>query len=1231
MHIRFLLGPAGSGKTFRCVTECRRALLAAPAGPPLLFLAPKQATFQLERQLLADPDLGGYTRLQILSFERLARFILDVLSPSPARLLSEEGRLMVLRALLAQHQDQLKLYRSTARLPGFALQLSHLLRELQQHQLGPKRLEALTARIASVPQLSGKLHDLGFMLQAYLRWLEENGIQDAASLLELAAGTLQQAARETPLLLGGLWLDGFGEMSPQELDLLAVLVPCCKEATLAFCLESEPPETGSWLSIWSVVGQTFRRCHQALASIPGARVTVEVLPRDPAHSRFAGNLILRHLEKSWSHLHPFAQAPDRARNSAEELISLPENSRPEKIFTSGLPESLRIARCANPEAEATLAAHEILRHVRDRGGRFREAAVLVRQLEGYHDALRRVFTRYEIPFFLDRRESLAHHPLAELTRSTLRLVAFGWRQEDWFAALKTGLVHRDEEAIDDLENEALARGWSGKAWLEPLHIEGDEPRARALEQVRQKLVPPFVAFSDALAGGRPLPQIAPTGAQLAGLLRQFWADLGAGETLRQWSDKAGLQPPHFAALHTAVWEQMHEWLDNLALAFPREALPLREWLTVLEAGLGNLTVGVVPPALDQVLIGAVDRSRNPDLQLAIVLGLNEAVFPAPPSSPGLLTETDRAALENEKVFLGLSTKHRLGHERFLGYIACTRARQRLVLGCSSYDAKDRKLNPSPFLQHVQQLFPGLEIEDWRPPSGWMQSEHASDLVAPLLQAQRFAEEHPALESSPGLHSFLLKLADLPVFGPFRERLGHFQTLPPDEALAPALAEKLYGPHLQTSVTRVEQFAACQFKFFVNSGLRAQERKRFEVDRRTLGDFQHQVLKLFHDEVRAESKHWRDLTPPGARQRISRIAAEHVKTFNDGLLLSSARERFRARQLTSALEQFIETIIGWMPQYRFDPVAVELRFHAEGDIPPWKLPLAGGQQLIFTGGIDRVDLLPSPDRSSALCVVIDYKSSARQVDRRLLENGVQLQLPAYLSVLRHLPNPERLFGVRELIPAGVFYVNLRGSYPRGGNRNEVFAQADEARKLAYRHTGRFDKRVLPHLDSRSKSLSENSSLGSTGDSPVPSGDSPDGTGATVPGNNDGLLGTLRSTVPVGGSPTGAGESPALPIFQTRSKLEKGDQFNFTLTKNGEIHGRCVEPLDPAEFRQMLDVVETRLKEMGEAIFRGEALVNPYRQGSATPCDYCEYQSICRIDPWTHSYRALRALSRQEEAS
>jgi ATP-dependent helicase/nuclease subunit B len=138
VHTRFILGPAGSGKTFRCLAEIRAALAGAPDGPPLLFLAPKQTTYQLERQLLADAALPGYARLHIFSFERLAFFICHELQKSPPRMLDEEGRLMVLRGLLARKRDELKLFRASARLTGFAQHLSLALRELQRQPLTPE-------------------------------------------------------------------------------------------------------------------------------------------------------------------------------------------------------------------------------------------------------------------------------------------------------------------------------------------------------------------------------------------------------------------------------------------------------------------------------------------------------------------------------------------------------------------------------------------------------------------------------------------------------------------------------------------------------------------------------------------------------------------------------------------------------------------------------------------------------------------------------------------------------------------------------------------------------------------------------------------------------------------------------------------------------------------------------------------------------------------------------------
>ncbi|HTX21579.1 MAG TPA: PD-(D/E)XK nuclease family protein [Candidatus Aquilonibacter sp.] len=1024
MQARFLLGPAGSGKTFRCLAEIRAALKENSEGAPLIFLAPKQATFQLERQLLADAGLNGFTRLHILSFERLARFIFEKLNVAPPPLLSDEGRVMVLRALLLRHEGELKLFSRSARRPGFAQQLSQLLRELQQHQIAPAKLRVLAQNKNLRAELRDKLADLALLHENYSGWLAENELQDANRLLDVATEALKKSVKcevrsagaavtsHFPLLASHLFLDGFAEMTPQELDLLAAIVPFCENATLAFCLESEPKAETSWLSIWNAVGKTFQQCRQRIENLPDCKIEIEILPRDSKKNRFAKDSELAHLEKFWT------QPPS------------------EKLKAQS--SKLKIVRCANPDAKAVFAAREILRFVRA-GNRFRDCAILVRNLDNYHKPLAREFRRYGIPFFLDRREGVAHHPLAELTRGTLRLAAFDWRHDDLFAALKAGFCNVEETEIDALENAALEFGWRGKKWLAPL------PDGR-FENQRKEILPPFENFHGWLSRLK----MQPNGKQLAEIFRELWDDLKVEQRLENWSEEtsASTLQRFNASAHAAVFEQMNSLLDSLELGFANEALPLRDWLPVLESGLANLSVGVIPPVLDEVLIGAIDRARNPDLKFALVLGVNESVFPATPVAPAILTEADRDELQ---IPLGPDLRGQLSRERFYGYLACTRASEKLTLTFSRSDTDGNILNPSPFIAQLQNIFPSLQVEEFQSEIDLAEIENANELIPLLPEIKNWGD-----------------LLEIPAVAELKKALDELREPDSEENLSPQMAEQLYGPVLRTSVSRLEEFAQCPFRFFVRCGLKAEERKIFELDARERGSFQHDVLKKFHEQVTGEGKRWRDLTPAEARARIGKIAGELTENYRGGLLSETAQSRFAARALTESLQDFVAVTVAWLrEQNEFDPVAAELDFGAkESPETAWEIDLAGGRKLALNGRIDRVDLCRSSRTATdeAAAIVIDYKSSQKKLDAILIEHGIQLQLLAYLNVLRRWKKPLEIFGVKELIPAGVFYVNLRGQFENGGSRDEVLANADKSRRAAYRHAGRFDAGALNKLDS-----------------------------------------------------------------------------------------------------------------------------------------------------------------------
>ncbi len=1235
MLVHFLLGPAGSGKTWRCLGEIRAELKRAPGGAPLLLLAPKQATFQLERQLLDDretPPLTGYTRLQIVSFDRLANWLLETLSTVP-ELIDDEGRVMVLRALLAREQASLRVFRATARLPGFARQLSQLLREFQRHQITPARLARLAERCTESGSLRDKLHDLHHLLRAYHEWLDGSEAQDGDQLLDFATDMVRAPAfvlRHSASPIGALWLDGFAEMTPQELDLLCAVLPFCRTATLAFCLDPQANDSQSWLSLWSTVRRTYGDCRRRIEALPEAEVVIEALARTPGCSRFSDSPQLAQLEANWTgpstaspvgrdsvephseqseaSISPAAAVGDARfartdsvgkQGSTESHPAGPIRQRPAPHPASSLQHptsSLRLVQCANPEAEAAFAAHEILAHVHA-GGRFRDCAVILRSLEQHHTALRRTFTRYGIPFFLDRREPVAHHPLAELTRFALRTLAYGWQPEDWFGALKTSLVHEVYGDIDWLENLALAHGWRGAQWFQPLSLTDPKVNVARAEELRTRLTRPFLKLAEQLnsvsdliladpqsaIGNR---QSAIHGHRLATALRSLWDELGVETRLQAWddalaeaSDSPNLAPP----LHATVLRQMNTWLENLERAFPATsvALPLREWLPIVEAGLSTLSVGVIPPALDQVLIGTVDRSRNPELELALVLGLNEGHFPAPPAPPVLLSDTERDLLALHDLRLGLDPRAQIAHERYFGYIACTRSRARLILSCSAASADGKPLHPSPLLAHVQALFPGCELESVSIAKDWREAEHTEDVLEPLLRelVGRGSIE-PQIERADSVGSWgstesrpagLISLASLPAIVPIIDRWRELLASHAATTLSPTAVAGLYGSELKTSVSKLEQFAECPFKFFIAAGLGADERKEFEIDHRERGSFLHRLLDEFHLRVTAAGRRWRDLTPAEASELAAHIGEDLLAGPGFAVFAADDGRRFAARSLIASAQRLLSALVGWMPGYRFDPVAVELGFGLPGSqLPAWRLELDGGHAVSLRGRIDRVDIYRDEKTGELNAVVVDYKSSPKRLEKLKVEQGLQLQLLAYLNVLR--AHPEAVVGslglasaeISSIRPAGVFYVPLHGAAGSTGTREEILTADEAARRATYQHAGRFDAARLTQFDNRPA-----------------------------------------------GQPSG--------------------QFRYRLNKDGGLIARSSDALPASEFNGLLAQVEANLRGLGEAIFAGHVEVSPVRlSASDKACDRCDYRAICRFDPWVQPYRSLRTPVAATEA-
>lgn len=955
------------------------------------MLAPRQATFQIERSLLGRGQVTGYTRLHVLSFERLARFLHEEFKRPLPELLSEQGRVMVLRALLNSRADDLLIFKNCAARKGFAEELSLQIREFQTRRICPGEIREWAAESESAI-LRQKLSDIALLFEAYQAWLKEKGLKDVDALIGCAADLLE-AERENPALkVAAIYVDGFAQFTPEERRLLFNLIPRCAGATIALCMVGEDTPDGA-ISTWGNLRKTLLECKAAAKDID---FKVEVISRDESRSRYATSPSLAHLERCWNSPVAFSGALD-----------------------------VSVWECPDPNAEAIFCAREIIRHVRS-GGRFRDVAILARNFDNeYPHLLRMTFKRYGIPYFLDHRENVAHHPLAELTRGALRTIAYGWKLKDWFSVLKSGMIpmwRKDTKAsfnpdmLDELENAALEHGWEGDAWKSGFKL-SDKEKEAYLNKTRKYLVEPFIGFEKALGNSA-------TGDDLAEALIKLWSTLAVEEQLIEHSTNGN------DAVHDTVWNQANEWLENLKLAFGGQKRTVQEWISIVEAGLQSLTVGVIPPVLDQVLIGAVDRSRNPDLKKVIILGLNEGIFPVTPNMRGLLSEHDLEALANRGKALFKRPVDHISEEQFFGYIACTRPREKLILTCSASAVDGKKLNQSRFIPHLQRLFPQLEVKSWSPPELLQDPVHLCEL-GPLATGLCLEEPDP------------------------------------NEMLSPEVTDKLYGRDLKVSVSSMERFAMCPFRFFLEKGLRVHERMEFELGIREQGSFQHEVLSKFHLELKAENKKWRVLRAEEAVRRIGRIADEVIETFNDGLLTATEENAFTGECYKKALQEFIEAVYSWFDFNEFDPEYVELPFGGDREMAGWRIPLSNQRSLVLKGRIDRVDLYREED-GRVYYIIHDYKSGIKKLEQVFVQHGVQQQLTAYLGALLNIEEAKEKFNAKEMIPAGCFLIPLRPTKGSARSRSEALSRNEkEARARAYTHSGLFDLDLIDRLDSKNE--------------------------------------------------------------------------------------------------------------------------------------------------------------------
>jgi ATP-dependent helicase/nuclease subunit B len=1020
MSLRMVIGRSGSGKTAMFLDEIQNRLLENPKGPPIIYIVPEQMTFLSEYRLATETKLHGMIRAQVYSFSRLAWRILQETGGISRMHLSSAGLSMLIRKIIDEQKDKLKLFQRAADKTGFVQQIEQIITEFKRYCIRPEDLGQGSLQFASdstpaAKALQDKLNDLEYIYQKFEDEIFGKYI-DSEDYFRLLSEKIPASA----YLRGAeIYIDGFVSFSPQEYSIILELMKHCSRVSIAMTTDNLsfdlPPDE---LDLFRASGEA---CYALYHSAGSEGIEIE-------------QPIILNGQKRWSH-------------SSLRYLEANFDARPVIPFQDET--AIHLYQAVNRRAEIEGVAREIRDLVRTKNYRYRDIALLIRNGADYHEIVEPVFTDYQIPYFIDQKSSMLNHPLIELIRSSLEVINSFWRHESVFRVIKTELIYplqenpeKMREKMDKLENYCLAYGITGSKWtkkerwiyrrIRGLELEtntqtnAEKEQEQELNELKLIVTAPLMRLSRRL-------KKADTGRKLCEALYLFLEELDIPEKLENWKNNAEEKGNLIKAReHEQVWNAVMDLLDQYVEILGEDTVSLKSFAAILEAGFESLHFSLIPPALDQVLIGDLEKSRLDEIKVVFVIGVNEGVLPAKISDEGILADEDREMLLAAGITVAPSSRIRLLDENFLAYKAFTAPADILYVSYPLANEEGKALIPSSYIKRLKDMFPSvrecLYVTDPAQVSEQEQLRFVSNNNTALsfltAQLQLRKRNYPIAALWWDVYNYYLT-------GSRKEQAEKvFSSLfytNQTVKLTKDTANELYGDTIQASVSRMELFNSCAFTHFIKYGLQLQERKIFRLEAPDIGELFHAAIKHISEIINEQKLSWAQLTKEQCEE-LSRDAVKKIAPkLQNEILLSSHRHHYIKRKLEQIITRTSYVLSEHAKASGFSPIGLELGFGRNGVLPPLRINLKNGRKMELAGRIDRVDQAKRDDNQLFLRV-IDYKSSEKDVSLSDIYYGLSLQMITYLDIV--MTYSKELVDM-EASPAGVLYFHVHNPLINAG--------------------------------------------------------------------------------------------------------------------------------------------------------------------------------------------------------
>ena len=1001
MSLRFYFGPSGAGKSYQLYREIvARSMETGESGArrSYLIVVPDQFTMQTQQELVTMHPCEGIMNIDVLSFGRLSHRILEEVGGEDIPVLDDTGKSLVLQKVAAGMKDQLPALGGYLHRQGYIHEVKSAISEFMQYGLSPEDVGKLTEFAAGRGALHHKLKDLGLLYQGFLDYIRGHFITTEETL-DLVCKSLHKSH----LIPGSVIVfDGFTGFTPIQNRVIQELMRLAGEVIVTLTLgEGENPyELDGEQKLFYLSKKTVHDL-SALAGQAGVQRGQDVTIRPGSGHRFANNSALHSLEQNLFRMNPRPYAKEQER--------------------------IRLFEADTPKEEVHQAGLAILSLIRSEGLQYRDIAVITGSLETYSPHVETEFADMGIPCYIDRTRGITLNPMIEYIKSALQLFLQDFSYESVFHYLRSGLAALTLEETDSLENYVRETGIRGrKKWSQLFKRktramgEEEEPLQR-INELRQRMMEQL----------QPLWGEKQAGA--ADYVNQLYDFLHDNEVQRQLVERAADFKASGDLVRAKEYEQIYrlvmELLEQIHGLLGEEEITRQEFYDILEAGFGEIQVGTLPQNVDRILVGDMERTRLKQIKVLFFLGVNDGNIPKSASKGGIISDMDREFLKDSQLELAPTPRQQMFIQRLYLYLNLTKPSDRLYLSYARMGNDGKSIRPAYLVGVLQRLFPGLEVG--RPDREPVLSQVVTPREGMRYLAQGLRDYVEGAMSGLGEQSGG-ELAGQDFFSLYAAYAGqqeqrekvellrraaflHYQ----ESGLSRAVARALYGLRLENSVTRLETYASCAYRHFLQYGLTLREREEFGFENVDMGNAFHQVLDVFAQQMEEKGYTWFDFPPEWADQAVEEAMEQFAAEYGSSVLYSSARSAYGIQRMSRILKRTVRALQSQLQKGDFVPEGHEISFHMADRLEAVNIALSEQEVMRLRGRIDRVDISESQDK--VYVKVIDYKSGDRRFDLAALYYGLQLQLVVYMNAAMEME--ARRHPDKEIVPAAMLYYHV----------------------------------------------------------------------------------------------------------------------------------------------------------------------------------------------------------------